>query len=59
MNKQFCYYGYMPTFFKQEKRQPFAYSAIETRRKKPNYSGWIVGGVLLAILGAISYMFLR
>lgn len=43
-----CYYKNMPTFFRQEKKQPFMYSAIETRRSKPNYSGWVIGGVLLA-----------
>jgi len=49
----------MPRFFKQEDRQPFTYPVIETRKKTPNYSGWIVGGVLLVILGVISYLFLR
>lgn len=44
----------MSNFFRQEKKQPFMYSAIETRRSKPSYSGWIIGGVLLGglLLGA-------
>jgi hypothetical protein len=37
----------MPTFFRQEKKQPIMYSAIETRRSKPNYSGRVIGGILL------------
>ncbi len=37
----------MLTFLRQEKKQPFMYSAIETRRSKPNYSGWVIGGILL------------
>jgi len=37
----------MPNLFRQEKKQPFMYSAIETRRSKPSYPGWIIGGVLL------------
>jgi hypothetical protein len=42
-----CYDKNMPTFFRREKKQPFMYSAIETRRSKPSYSGWIIAGVLL------------
>ncbi len=42
-----CYDKNMPTFFRQEKKQPFMYSAIETRRSKPSYSGWVIGGLLL------------
>jgi len=53
-SQEFCYDQCMSKFFYQEKRQPFTYSAIETRRSKPSYFGWIIGGVLLAglLLGA-------
>ncbi|MCB9827125.1 hypothetical protein H6804_02495 [Candidatus Nomurabacteria bacterium] len=48
----------MPTFFRQEKKQPFMYSAIETRRSKPNYSGWVVGGILFSGLLLVAYLIL-
>ena len=53
-----CYDKNMPTFFRREKKQPFMYSAIETRRSKPNYSGWVVGGILFSGLLLVVYLIL-
>jgi len=49
----------MSKFFQQKERSPFTYSVIETRRKRSNYSGWIVGGVISAILVGGIYMLFR
>jgi len=48
----------MPTLFRQDKKQPFMYSAIETRRSKPNYSGWVAGGILFTGLLLVAYLIL-
>jgi hypothetical protein len=49
----------MPKFFRQEKKQPFTYPVIETRSNKSNYSGWIVGGIILLLAIAGGYFFLK
>lgn len=44
-------------FFKREEKQPFTYPAIEERRTKPNYLGWIV--VIASLVLIIGYFFLK
>jgi len=45
-------------FFKRETKQPFTYPSIEERKTSPNYLGWVIGGVLVIVVGAIIFLIL-
>jgi len=45
----------MRKFFKKEEKLPFSYSAIEERRSGTNYFVWIIGIILILLLGFIIY----
>lgn len=42
--------------FKKEKSKPFAYSSIEMRKSSSGKVWWIVGIVLLTLLGGILWL---
>lgn len=42
-------------FFKRTENRPFTYPSIEERRTNPNYLVWIVGIVLLMVVGIVAF----
>jgi len=48
----------MRRFFKKEEKLPFSFSAIEERKQKSNYFVWVIGIILIIILGIIISRFL-
>lgn len=48
----------MAMFFRQENKRPFNFSYIQERKQSPNYSGWIIGTILLLVVTLALYLLL-
>lgn len=44
----------MQKFFKREEKRPFTYPSIEERRTSNNYLSWIIGIILLIVVGIVA-----